>query len=274
MLIDSHSHLDVAEFDHDREDVLARAASVGVTRHIVPGIDATNWPRLKRVCASHNGLFPAYGLHPLFIDGHDDLHLAQLREWLGRERPVAVGECGLDFHVGPIDRERQTHFFDAQLKLARDFDLPVVVHARRAVDAVIAAIRRVGNLRGVVHSFAGSLQQAEMLARNDFLLGVGGPVTYPRANRLRKVVAEVPIDWLVLETDAPDQPDCRHRGERNEPERMVLVAETIATLRGTDMGEIAAATSLNTERLFRLPAIDAAPDAVAATKQDSRHAST
>jgi TatD DNase family protein len=254
MLVDSHSHLDVSEFDHDRDDVLARAASAGVTRHIVPGIDAANWPRLKRVCAAYEGLFPAYGLHPLFLDGHGDHHIEQLRGWLERERPVAVGECGLDFYVDHIDRERQPYFFDAQLRLARDFDLPVIVHARRAVDAVIAAIRRIGNLRGVVHSFPGSLQQAETLAKLGFLLGIGGPATYPRANRLRKLVAEVPIDWLVLETDAPDQPDCRHRGERNEPARMAFVAETMAMLRGTSVQEIAAATSANAERLFGLPA--------------------
>lgn len=253
MLIDSHSHIDVADFDHDRGAVLARAAAAGVTRQIVPAIDAATWPRLKRVCAEHDGLFPAYGLHPLFLDGHDDRHLDALRGWLERERPVAVGECGLDFHVGNMDRERQAYFFDAQLALAREFDLPVIVHARRAVDAVIAAIRRIGRLRGIVHSFSGSLQQAGMLAGNGFLLGLGGPVTYPRANRLRTVAATVPLEWLALETDAPDQPDCRHRGERNEPGRTVFVAETIAMLRGDTFENVAAVTSANVERVFGLP---------------------
>jgi TatD DNase family protein len=199
-------------------------------------------------------LFPAYGLHPLFLDGHGDRDLDALRDWLERERPVAVGECGLDYFVENADRERQARFFDAQLMLAREFDLPVIVHARRAVDAVIAAIRRIGPLRGIVHSFPGSLQQAEMLARHGFLLGIGGPVTYPRANRLRTVVATVPLEWLALETDAPDQPDCRHRGERNEPARVAFVAETIAMLRGDTFDNVAAVTSANVERMFGLPA--------------------
>lgn len=254
MLIDSHSHIDVGEFDRDREAVLARAAVAGVTRLIVPGIDAASWPRLKRVCTAHPGLFAAYGLHPMFLDGHDDRHIDELRGWLERERPLAVGECGLDYYVPNADRERQARFFEAQLRLAREFDLPVIVHARHAVDAVIAAIRRTGNLRGIVHSFSGSRQQAEMLANHGFLLGLGGPVTYPRANRLRTVAATVPLEWLALETDAPDQPDCRYRGERNEPARLAFVAETIASLRDDTFENVAAVTSSNVEQVFGLPA--------------------
>ncbi len=257
MLIDSHSHLDVADFDRDRADVLARAAAAGVGRHIVPAIDAAGWPRLKRVCEGSPGLFPAYGLHPMFLRGHDESHLRELGDWLRRERPVAVGECGLDYFVEGLDREQQSHFFDAQLRMARDYDLPVIVHSRRAVDAVISAIRRIGGLRGVAHSFSGSLQQAETLHANGFVLGVGGPVTYERANRLRSVVRSVPLEWLLLETDAPDQPDCLHRGQRNEPARLPFVAETIAALRGIDVDTVAAVTTSNAERLFALPAAPA-----------------
>ncbi|MFC0677696.1 TatD family hydrolase [Lysobacter korlensis] len=255
MFVDTHAHLDVADFDHDRGEMLARAAAAGVLRHVVPAIDATGWPQLRKVCAEHDGLFAAYGLHPMFLRGHDDSHLDELRGWIERERPVAVGECGLDFYVEGIDPAQQAHFFDAQLRIARDFDLPVVVHSRRAVDAVIAAIRRVGGLRGVAHSFSGSMQQAEMLYRNGFLLGLGGPITYPRANRLRTLAATAPLEWLVLETDAPDQPDCKHRGERNEPARITYVAETLAALRGETTERIAAVTTGNAERLFGLPAI-------------------
>ncbi|HEY4555036.1 MAG TPA: TatD family hydrolase [Lysobacter sp.] len=252
-LIDSHSHLDVADFDADRDAVLARASAAGVHRHIVPAIDAPGWPRLRAVCERAPGqLFPAYGLHPLYLDGHGPGHLDALRDWLQRERAVAVGECGLDYFVEGLDRGRQSEFFDAQLRIARDFDLPVIVHSRRAVDAVIAAVRRIGGLRGVAHSFSGSRQQADMLIRQGFLLGVGGPVTYERANRLRTLAAELPLESLVLETDAPDQPDCRHRGERNEPCRLPFVAETVAALRGIDVAQLARATTRNVERLFGL----------------------
>nr|MBA2237156.1 TatD family hydrolase [Lysobacter sp.] len=176
MLVDSHSHLDAAEFDHDRPAVLQRARDAGVTRHIVCGTDADQWTRMRSVCVQALGLHAAYGLHPTFLSLHRPEHLGLLREWIGRERPVAVGECGLDYFVEGLDRDAQMEYFDAQLRIAREFNLPVVAHARRAVDAVIAAIRRIGGLRGVVHSFPGSRQQADQLFEHGFLLGFGGPV--------------------------------------------------------------------------------------------------
>jgi TatD DNase family protein len=140
------------------------------------------------------------------------------------------------------------------LRLAREFSLPLIVHARRAVDAVIAAIRRVGGIRGVVHSFSGSSQQAAQLWELGFMIGLGGPVTYERANRLRALARTMPLEHLLLETDAPDQPDSGHRGQRNEPARIINVLQAIAELRGMDPQDIADATSANAERLFRLPA--------------------
>ena len=205
-------------------------------------------------CAGGDGLFPAYGLHPLRIASHREEHLRTLRAWIERERPVAIGECGLDYWVEGLDPDLQATYFDGQLQLAREYDLPVVVHARRAVDAVMAAIKRVGHLRGVIHSFAGSEEQARQLADIGFLIGIGGPVTYDRAKRVRRVAASVPIETLLLETDAPDQPDCAHRGQRNEPARIVRVLETIAELRNEDPAVVARATTRNAERLFGLPA--------------------
>ena len=219
----------------------------------MPAIDARGWPGLKSIGEAHAGLFPAYGLHPMFLAGHGVAHLHELHRWIERERPLAIGECGLDFYVDGLDRDAQHAFFDAQLRMARDFELPVILHARRAVDAVIAAIRRVGGLRGVVHSFPGSRQQAETLWNMGFLLGIGGPVTYERAQRLRKLVATMPLDHLLLETDSPDQPDCAHRGRRNEPARLVHVLHAVATLRDESPEEVARATTRNAERLFGLP---------------------
>lgn len=253
MLIDSHCHLDAAEFDEDRDAVVARARAQGVVHQVVPAVDAAGWPRLRAICQRDGGLHPAYGLHPMYLDRHRDEHLADLAEWIATERPVAVGECGLDYFVDRLDPVRQAHFFEGQLALARDADLPVIVHARRAVDAVIGAIRRVGRLRGVVHSFSGSAQQAGQLFDLGFLIGLGGPVTYERANKLRGLAASVPLDSLLLETDAPDQPDSRIRGQRNEPARLPVVLETIAALRGIKPAALAAATSANARRLFALP---------------------
>jgi TatD DNase family protein len=252
MLVDSHCHLDAGEFDPDRAEVIARAREAGVRHQVIPAIDAQGWPKLRDICRAGEGLHPAYGLHPMFLDSHRDEHLEQLREWLQRERPVAVGECGLDYFVEGLDGQRQQFFFEGQLELAREFDLPVIVHARRAVDAVIAAIRRVGGLRGVVHSFSGSEEQASQLWRAGFLIGLGGPVTYERAKRLRRVVASMPLEHLLLETDAPDQPDSAIRGQRNEPARLTEVLRTIAQLRGESEEHVAEVTSANAKRLFGL----------------------
>lgn len=252
-LVDTHCHLDADEFDRDRDAVVARARDAGVHAQLVPATHAAAWPKLREVCAADAGLHPAYGLHPTFLEHHRPAQLQELGEWIGRERPVAVGECGLDYWVEGLDRDLQQEFFDGQLRLAREHDLPLIVHARRAVDAVIASIRRVGGVRGVVHSFSGSRQQAGQLWDLGFMVGIGGPVTYERARRLRKLVATMPLEHLLLETDAPDQPDSDNRGGRNEPALMVRVLDTIAALRGQDRAEIAAATTANARRLFNLP---------------------
>lgn len=253
-LVDSHCHLDAPEFDADRGETIRRARQAGVAQQVIPAIDAAGWAPLHRLCAGHEGLFPAYGLHPMFLDRHRPAHLDQLRARLSRERPVAIGECGLDYFVDGLDRQAQQAYFEGQLALAREFDLPVIVHARRAVDAAIAAIRRVGGLRGVVHSFSGSREQAEQLWRLDFMIGLGGPVTYERARRLRSIAAAMPIEHLLLETDAPDQPDADNRGGRNEPALLVRVRDVIAVLRDEDPGQVAQATAANARRLFGLPA--------------------
>ena len=208
--------------------------------HLIPNMADTNFykPEVK-----NEALLRKFGLTDKFVVSY-----------IG-----AIGLAnGLDFYIEGVDRDTQAHYFDAQLALAREFDLPLVVHARRAVDAVMAAIKRVGKLRGVVHSYAGSEEQARQLADLGFLVGIGGPVTYARANRVRRVAASVPLDTLLLETDAPDQPDCDHRGQRNEPARMLRVLEVVAGLRGEDPDVIARATSRNAERLFGLPPVASA----------------
>jgi len=249
-LYDSHCHLDAPGFDADRGEVLARARAAGVRRQLLPAVCREAWPALKRLCTDNAGLKPAYGLHPMFLDRHRPEDLDQLEAWLADERPAAVGECGLDFFVEGLDPQSQRFYFEGQLRLARKFDLPVVLHARRAVDEVIASLRRIGGLRGVVHSWSGSEEQARQLFAMGFHLGIGGPVTYERARRLRRTVAGMPLQYLLLETDAPDQPDAFHRGERNEPARLPVVLETVAALRGQSPRDVAAATVANAERLF------------------------
>ena len=253
-LVDSHSHFDVDAFDVDRAEALARAHEAGIVAQIVPAIDAEGWPRLREVCAADDGLHAAYGLHPIYLDAHRPEHLAMLRERLDGDACVAVGEIGLDHYLDSLDRDQQQQYFEAQLALAREFGLPVIVHARRAVDAVIATLRRFAPVRGVVHSFAGSEEQAAQLYKLGYLLGIGGPVTYERAQRLRRLVATMPIEHLLLETDSPDQPDAQWRGQRNEPARLPAVLDAVAELRGETLEAIAAATTTNAERLFGITA--------------------
>lgn len=252
-LIDSHSHFDASEFDADRDAALARARSAGVLTQIVPAVTAAGWSKLRDLCATKTGLHPAYGLHPAFLADHRVAHLDALANWLEHEKPVAVGECGLDFFIEGLNLDFQRRLFRRQLELAAELNLPLVLHARRAVDEVTAALRRVGGLRGVVHSFSGSAEQANQLWKLGFCLGFGGPITYARANRLRSIVASMPLEFLLLETDSPDQPIASHRGERNEPARLRDVLTTVAQLRGENEEHVAEITSANARRLFRLP---------------------
>lgn len=252
MLIDSHCHLDAPEFSADRADVIARAQAAGVAHQVVPATHAEAWPELRDVCASAPGLHAAYGLHPTFLEHHRREHLDALDAWIERERPVAVGECGLDHFVDGLDRNAQRNYFEGQLELAHAHDLPVIVHARRAVEETIALLRRFKGLRGVVHSFGGSPEQAHHLWKIGFLIGLGGPLTYDRARRLHRVAAAIPIEQLLLETDAPDQPDSDHRGQRNEPARLLRICDVVASLRGVSPAEVAAQTTRNAQALFAL----------------------
>lgn len=249
-LFDSHVHLDAPEFDGDRARVLRDARAAGVAEMLIPAVTAASWPKLRALCASGPGLHPAYGLHPCYLEQHSDQDLAALEVCLHTHPAVAVGECGLD-GMQP-GRERQLHFLRGQFEIAQRFDLPLVLHARRAFEAVILELRRFGKpLRGVVHSFSGSAEQAEQLWKLGFHVGIGGPVTHARARRLHATVAVLPAESLLLETDAPDQPGARHLGQRNEPAFLREVLDCVAALRGDDPDELARQTTANARRLFR-----------------------
>lgn len=259
-LVDSHVHLDDARFDDDRDQVVARARAAGVDLQIVPSVDRQGWPRVAALSREYPDVHGAYGLHPVFLRNHRDDDVQALDGWLAHHAAVAVGEIGLDHYVEGLDPDRQKKLFLDQLAIARSHGLPVIVHARRAVEEVILALRRQGGLRGVVHSFAGSPEQARQLLDLDFHLGIGGPVTYPRARRLRRIVADLPIERLLLETDAPDQPGTDHRGQRNEPAWIHAVLEQVAMLREEDPAYVAGATSANARHLFGLAGHTATPD--------------
>ena len=251
-LIDSHCHLDLAAFDSDRDEVLKLAQSNDITDVVVPAIQSATWQPLKTLSQQ---LFPvnlrvAYGLHPVFQDYHQPNDLVLLEQYLGDEAAIAVGECGLDFFIEDHDKQVQLQYFTEQLDLAIQFKLPVIIHSRKSLDLVIRELRLRPSLSGVVHSYSGSLQQAKQLIDLGFYLGFGGPITYPRATKLRGLVAELPLESLLLETDAPDQPAIGKHGERNEPGWLTEIAVCVAELRGISLEKVADATTENARRLF------------------------
>lgn len=248
-MIDSHVHLDVDAFAADRPAVLARARAVGVTGFVVPAIRRSGWSELANLASHEPDIFPAYGLHPMFIAEHLETDAEKLAEWLQQHAAIAVGEIGLDAFVPEIKEgelwARQLRLFDLQLDIAREFGLPVILHARRAVDQILKALRQRPGMTGIVHSFSGSCQQAAQLLDLGFRLGFGGPITYPRAQRLRRLVAELPDNAFVLETDAPDQPSVQHRGLRNEPAWLPEIVNCIAELRNVTPEQIVAQADAN-----------------------------
>jgi len=253
-LIDSHIHTDDPRLDIYRDTMLKKARELNIKAQIVPSISRQHWLRVKNLCDMHPDLFACYGLHPCFQQEHRITHLEELADWIGRERPVAVGECGLDYHIGENHRMQQQQLFAAQLALAREFNLPIVVHARKAVEDVIRMIRTAGHFKGVVHSFNGSQQQAHRLLDLGYKLGFGGAVTYARAKRLRTMLKALPLDSILIETDAPDQTDASHQGQVNQPAFLVAILQSIADLRSECPEKLAAHTTRNAIELFALDA--------------------
>jgi len=251
-LIDSHCHLDDDRFDDGRQQVMAEAALAGVTRLVIPATTANRWEKVKQVCADHDGLYPAYGLHPMFVEQHQVVHLRELDEWLEREKPIAVGECGIDFFHSRVDEKWQRQLFLEQLQLANTYHLPLIVHVRKAMDEVISLLRKHARYGGVVHSFAGSQQQALQLHDLGFKLGIAATVGFERARKLRAVVAAMPDDALLLESDAPDQPGAAHRGELNQPGYIIEHLQTMAELRQCSPEALAVTLNQNASQLFNI----------------------
>ena len=244
-LIETHCHLDVADFDSDRTEVLARTRACGVRRLVIPAVDAAHWDSLLTLCRQQHGLYPALGLHPVYLEQHRPEDVEELETAIDRERPVAVGEIGLDFFLAGLDRERQQQLFEAQLAVARNADLPVILHARKSHDRVLAALRRIGVRGGIAHAFNGSLQQAQLYLELGFKLGFGGTLTYPRSSRIRSLAKALPIEAMVLETDAPDMTVAAHRGERNSPEYLPDCLQALAEVRDQDPALLAEHTTRN-----------------------------
>jgi TatD DNase family protein len=243
--IDSHSHLDAAEFESDRDAVLERAQAAGVTIQVVPAVTEANCDQVAACCQRYPGCFPAWGMHPMYIGLHREQQLAALRHRVETWRPVAIGEIGLDLFVADLDFATQDYFYAEQLKIARDYDLPVLLHCRRANDQILKQLRRIKVRGGIAHAFNGSRQQADAFIGLGFKLGFGGAFTWERATNLRKLAVELPLEAIVLETDSPDIPPAWVGKGRNEPAELAKIAATLADLRGLPLERVAQLTAAN-----------------------------
>ena len=245
-ITDSHCHIDVADFDADRDAVLAECRAQGVSRIVVPGVVASGWDKLVQLCRQQQGLYPALGLHPVFLDQHGANDLKLLEQRLAVEGDVvAVGEIGLDFYLADLDQQRQIALFEAQLVIANNAGLPVILHVRKAHEQVIAILKRFKPKGGIVHAFNGSLEQAQQYMEMGFMLGFGGMITYERSTKLRKLVKQLPLESIVLETDAPDMSGEPCRGQRNSPQYLPQYLQALAEIRGGSVEHVAAVTTEN-----------------------------
>lgn len=253
-LIDSHCHLDFPVFDHDRSQLLSRAAAAGISDIIIPAVSQKKWPSLTTL-NNHAGitLHKAFGLHPCFLTQHKTSHIDDLRAFIRSNDTVAIGECGLDYYTStcPDEKNTQQLLFEQQLQIAVEADLPVIIHARKAVEDVLNICKHY-SVRAVLHSFSGSQQQAKRAIDAGYYLGFGGPVTWDGSTRLHKLVSYVPLSSIVLESDAPDQPDQKHKGQRNEPSWLAEIARVIARLHSTSQAEVSQRTTQNAKTLFSL----------------------
>jgi TatD DNase family protein len=204
-----------------------------------------NFAAVQATCTTYSQCIPALGLHPIFAMQHQPEDLNVLRLAVAAERPVAIGEIGLDLFVRDVDMTQQLYYFTEQLKIASDFDLPVLLHTRHANDEIMKQLRRFNIRLGIAHAFNGSLQQAEAFIKQGFKLGFGGAMTYTRATNLRKLAAELPLESIVLETDAPDMSPAWAHGQRNSPEYIPQIAQVLADLRGVPLAAIIMATTQN-----------------------------
>ncbi len=267
MLVDTHCHLDFERYEEDRGAVLDRAAEAGVIAIINPAVDLANSAVVCDLAAAHPSIFAAVGIHPNSAADFSSEQIARLQALAGREKVVAVGEIGLDYYRDYCPVSMQKRAFEAQLALAAEVSLPVIIHNREAGEDVLAVLRDwVASLNsplqdrpGVLHSFSAPLAMAETAIELGFYIGITGPVTFKKAEELRRIVAAVPADRLLVETDGPFLTPHPYRGRRNEPAYVRYIVERIASVRGVTFDDIALQTTQNARRLFGLP-LDIAAD--------------
>lgn len=251
--IDTHAHLYGEEFSADRTAVIERALAAGVSRLYLPNIDSTSIEGMLALEAQFPGhCFPMMGVHPCYINENVEQELAIVREWLAKRPFKAIGEIGLDFYWDTTYREQQYQAFRGQLELAREYSLPVAIHSRESTRECIDEVKALqdGRLSGVFHCFSGTLEEAKEIIDLGFYLGIGGVVTFKKSG-LDKILEDIDMQYIVLETDAPYLAPVPYRGKRNESAYIPLIGEKIADVKNLKIAEVAAITTNNALKLFK-----------------------
>ena len=244
-IIDTHCHLDVTDFDLDRVVVLENCRTQGISKIIVPAIESKTWANVLELCNAEKGLYPALGLHPVFLKQHQADDINKLEKLLETASPVAIGEIGLDFYIKELDQQQQIILFEQQLLIAKNHNLPVILHVRKSHDQVLRLLKKIKVKGGFCHAFNGTLQQAEKYIELGFKLGFGGTLTYKNSIKIHSLAKTLPLESIVLETDAPDMAVESHRGQRNSPEYIIEALSALAKIRNESMEFIAEQTSRN-----------------------------
>ncbi|MDD9195883.1 TatD family hydrolase [Aliivibrio sp. S3MY1] len=251
--IDSHCHLDFSPFSENEAYYLQKAQKKGVSKFIVPSVNQFNWTNVASLSQRHESIYYALGIHPLFISNDHQSEVASLTQFVieRRDKCVAIGECGLDFWDPECNKEAQIYVFQKQCFLAKQYELPLIIHSRKSHDVVLKILREMKLSKGgVIHGFSGSLQQAEQFMSLGFLIGVGGIISYERAKKTKDVISQIPLSKILLETDAPDMPLSGFQGEINSPDRVLNIFECLCLLRNESKKTIANAVYRNANDLF------------------------
>jgi len=250
-MIDAHIHLDDKRFDACRKDMIREAKNAGIEKFITPAVQSSGFIKLKELSGQFNSILPCYGLHPYFVASHQKKDIELLDEWLGNNKSYALGECGLDFYLKELDQQKQLYYFQAQIELAKKNNLPLILHARGAIDAILNCLKNANYFNAMIHSYNGSIQQTKNLLNYGVKFSFGGAICHPRAHKLHKLIKYCPTDSLMFETDAPDQnlyPDFK---ELNLPINLIKIISFYADITQFSIKEAIAHSTKVSQHFFQ-----------------------
>ena len=250
-MIDAHIHLDDIRFDKDRDITLKEAQDAGIKQFVTPAVSVSGFTKLKELSAQYPAIIPSYGLHPYYIKQHNKDDIKYLDMWLLTNQSCAVGECGLDYFLKDLDRDIQQFYLEAQIELAIKHNLPLILHARGAVDAVFRTLKNTNYFNAMIHSYNGSIEQTRGLLNKGIKFSFGGAICNPKAHKLHKLIKYCPLDSIMFETDAPDQPPYPDFKEINKPINLIKIIDLYANITKQNLNMVKKTSSTTTIQFFK-----------------------